>query len=77
MDLLVQTGLRFLVDPEQKHMPSWTVQDAQLIALAKIHSIWRKFKDGLEMGPTQPIELVQQDRRDKSDNKAKTENMHF
>ncbi len=36
MDLLVQTGLHFLVDPEQKHMPSWTVQDAQLIALAKI-----------------------------------------
>ncbi len=29
------------------------------------------------MGPTQPTELVQQDRRDKSDNKAKTENMHF
>ncbi len=29
------------------------------------------------MGPTQPTELVQQDRIDKSDNEAKTENMHF
>lgn len=80
MDLLVQMGLRFLEDPEQKHMPSWTEQDAQLIKSAKIHSIWDKmflwerFKHALEMGLTQLTKSIWQD---KSDNKPHTENMHF
>lgn len=60
MDLLVQTGLHFLVDPEQKHMPSWTVQDALLIAIAKICSIWRTFKDTLEIGLTQPTDKTEE-----------------
>lgn len=74
LDLLVQTGLHFLVDPEQKHMPSWTTQYAKLTALAKIHSLWKKFKNALKMGLIQPTEYIWQDKRDKPD---KTENMYF
>lgn len=75
MDLLVQMGLHFLADPEQKHMSSWTIRDAELIESAKICSIlemiylWERFKHTLEMGLTQLTNSLWQENE--------TENMRF